>query len=179
MKPFRQIFVDGKREVRARFPNGNPENTGLHTVPTGYIKSAVKWLPPKEVEPAREIHIDNPHRERTPFSTFYLGIGGPVSQFDPPVSYWGTKSPAGGGGSTYRVPSGLQFDEDLEFVSRKWKNASTGIVHAFQHYHWENWNFQIDSRNDVRRIYQRLACCFYLERLYVIFAIFLSPCGIC
>lgn len=141
--------MNGKREVRARFPNGNPETTGLHTLPSGYVPSAVKWLPPKKSEAAEEIHINNPHRERTPFSTYYVGVGGPVSQFDPPMSYWGVKSPAGGGGSTYEVPSGLQFTNDLEFVARNWSSASTGVVHAFQHYHWENWMFQLEARNKV------------------------------
>eukprot|EP00794_Sanderia_malayensis_P005521 gene5521-6206_t len=149
IKPFTQIFVNGKREVRARFPNGDPETTGLHTSPTGYVPSALKWLPPKHSEPAKEIHIANPHRERTPFQTFYTGIGGPVSQYQPPVSYWGVKSPAGGGGATYEVPTGLQFASDIEFTKRNWSNASTGVVHAFQHYHWENWQFKLDSRNDT------------------------------
>ncbi len=149
IKPFTQIFVNGKREIRARFPNGDPEKTGLHTVPTGYVSSALKWLPPKKSEPAREIHFKDPHREKTPFSTYYVGIGGPVSQYKPPVSYWGVASPAGGGGSTYKVPTGLQFSKDLEFVKRKWSNASTGVVHALQNSHWENWQFKLDARNDT------------------------------
>lgn len=118
-------------------------------MPTGYVASALKWLPPNKTKDATEIHISEPHRERTPFSTYYIGVGGPVYQFDPPVSYWGVKAPAGGGGSTYEVPSGLQFSKDLEFVAREWRNASTGIVHAFQHYHWENWNFKVNARNKV------------------------------
>ena len=144
------MFVNGKRQVRARFPNGDPETTGLHTpMTTGYINSAVRWLAPHKSKPAVEVHIPNPHRDRTPFSTYYLGIGGPVSQFQPPVSYWGIASPAGGGGSTYTVPSGLEFAADLEFVNRMWSNPSTGIVHAFQHYHWENWQFQLTNRSQV------------------------------
>ena len=38
--PFNQLFIDGRRAVRARYPNGNPETTGLHTDPTGYFSAA-------------------------------------------------------------------------------------------------------------------------------------------
>ena len=77
---------------------------------------------------------------------FQIGIGGSVTQFDPPKSYWATAHPAGGGGATYVVPSGLKA---LELVGRTWKHPETGILHAFQHYHWENWIFQIDTMNQV------------------------------
>jgi len=54
----------------------------------------------------------------------------------------------GGGGSQYSVPSGLQYADDLEMNNRTWKNASTGIVHAFQHYHWGNWMYKLDGRDE-------------------------------
>ena len=122
---------------------------GLHTVPTGYVKDAVKWLPPKKSEDASEVHIGSPVRPKSLFPGFQIGIGGAVSQFDPPQSYWGTKNPVGGGGRVYQVPSGLQYNDQLEMNLRSWKNASTGIVHAYQHYHWGNWMYKLNSRNEV------------------------------
>ena len=144
-KSFNTLFVNGDRAVRARFPNGNPENTGLHTVPTGYVGKAEKWLPAKKSDPAIEIQIKNPIHNHTQFPIFQLGIGGPVYQFDPPESYWATKDPYGG--VTYEVPSGLVYNDSLEFAKHEWKKPHAGIVHAYMHYHWGGWQFQIDDRN--------------------------------
>ena len=83
------VFIKGRRAIRARFPNGNPETMGLHTTPTGYVSNAVKWLPPTPTGDALEVHIATPHRDATLFPSFQIGIGGPVHQFDPPQSYWG------------------------------------------------------------------------------------------
>lgn len=145
IKPFNTLFVNGRRAVRARFPNGNPEYTGLYTVPTGYVSKAEKWLPAKKTAPAVDIQIKNPFRDHNQFPIFQLGIGGPVYQFNPPKSYWASEKPYGG--VTYKVPSGLVYNESIEFSNRHWKRPDTGIVHAYMHYHWGGWQFEIDDRN--------------------------------
>lgn len=132
---FTGLFVNDKRQIRARFPNANPETTGLWTDPTGYISSAPAWLPHENTPDAYEIHIESPVRNGTHFPLFQIGLEGPVYQFKPPLSYWGTKNPIGGGGATYHVPSGLKFDPSY-FSKNKWLNASTGVVHAFHGGHW-------------------------------------------
>ena len=144
--PFISLFIDGRRAVRARYPNGNPETTGLHTDPTGYT-TAVKWLPPVKKPPAYEVHIESPTRDGTHFPTFQIGIGGPVDSFKPPESYWGTASPAGGGGFTYIIPTGLVYKTNEDFVNRKWSEPSTGVLHALHCEYWGGWQFAIDDRN--------------------------------
>ncbi len=144
--PFSSLFINGRRAVRARYPNGNPETTGLHTNPTGYT-TAVKWLPPETKPPAYEIHINSPMRNGTHFPTFQIGIGGPVEAFNPPESYWGTANPVGGGGFTYKVPTGLQYKTNEDFINRKWSNPSTGVVHALHCQYWGGWQFAIDDRD--------------------------------
>ncbi|XP_028405678.1 uncharacterized protein LOC114528250 [Dendronephthya gigantea] len=145
IKPFNSLFIDGRRAVRARFPNGNPETTGIHTTPTGYVTKALSWLPAKPSPPAVEIQIKNPYRSHNQFPIFQLGIDGSVKQFHPPESYWATKEPYGG--VTYKVPSGLVYNKSLEMSVNEWKRPETGIVHAYMHYHWGGWQFQLDSRN--------------------------------
>ena len=145
IKPFNSLFINGRRAVRARFPNGNPETGGMHTIPTGYVNEALEWLPAKTYPPAVEIQIKNPYRAHNQFPIFQLGIGGSVNQFDPPESYWATKAPYGG--VTYKVPSGLVFNESLEISGNVWKKPETGIVHAYMRYHWGGWQFQLDGRN--------------------------------
>ena len=145
IKPFNSLFINGRRAVRARFPNGNPETTGIHTTPTGYVNEAIKWLPAKASPPAVDILINNPYRAHTRFPIFQLGIGGSVNQFDPSVSYWATKAP--GDGVTYKVPSGLVYNESLEISLNVWKKPETGIVHTYMRYHWGGWQFLLDGRN--------------------------------
>ena len=144
---FTSLFLNGRRAVRARYPDGNPETTGLHTNPTGYVSKADSWLPPVPHGDASEIHIQSPIRNGTHFPQFELGIGGPVSAFDPPESYWGLKSPTGGGGRTYVIPTGLRYPSDVEFANRTWKQPQTGVVHAFHCGHWGNWQFQLSDRD--------------------------------
>ena len=151
-----QIFINNRRAIRARFPNGNPETMGLHTIPTGYVNNAKHWLPPRVFPAATEIHISSPVRPKSIFGRFATGIGGPVSQFEPPQSHWATKHPTAG--RTYRVPSGLEYSEDLEINLRSWKTPSTGIVHCFMDKHWGNWMYTLDSRNEVR-------ICFYSSHI--------------
>ena len=144
--PFKSLFINGRRAVRARYPNGNPETTGLHTDPTGYT-TAIKWLPPVTKPPSHEIHIESPVRSGTHFPQFQIGIGGPVDVFNPPESYWGTASPVGGGGSTYTISTGLQYKSNEDFVNRKWSNPKTGVVHALHCEYWGGWQFAIDDRD--------------------------------
>lgn len=145
---FTSLFIDGRRAVRARYPDGNPETMGLHTNPTGYVPLAVRWLPPAPKPAATEVHVDYPERNGTHFPQFQIGIGGPVDAFDPPESYWGTKDPTGGGGATYKIPTGLWYLPSEGFANRTWKRPETGVVHAFHCGHWGNWQFAINGRND-------------------------------
>ena len=150
---FTSLFID-RRAVRARYPDGNPETMGLHTEPTGYVPSAESWLPPIPHAPATEIHISSPERNHTHFPQFQIGIGGPVSAFVPPESFWGTAHPAGGGGRTYTIPSGLQYLSSEVFANRTWKRPEVGVVHAFHCRYWGNWQFALEARHSENRSLQ-------------------------
>lgn len=145
---FATLFINGRRAVRARYPDGNPETMGLHTNPTGYVSSADKWLPPRASAKPYQLVIDKPQRNGTNFPQFILGMDGIVSEFDPPESFWGSINARGGGASLYTIPSGLQYKESDNFSNRTWKRPETGVVHAFHGGHWGNWIFAIKSRDD-------------------------------
>ena len=144
---FNTLFINGRRSIRARYPDGNPETMGLHTTPTGYVSKAVSWLPPEKKPAAKEIHIQSPARNGTHFPEFEIGIGGPVAAFKPPESYWGLKSPTGGGGRTYEITTGLVYSSNEGFANRTWADPQTGVVHVFHCGHWGNWQFEIASRD--------------------------------
>ena len=146
--PFNQLFIDGRRAVRARYPNANPEINGLHTDPTGYFSAAEQWYN-SQPQVGTTIVIEDPNRNGTHFPYFSLGEGGSVSVFDPPKSYWGTAKPVGGGGSIYEVPVGMQYPLNVSFIKRPWSDPSTGELRTFQGKRWGGWIFQIDGRDEA------------------------------
>ena len=101
--PLRSLFTGagaGRRAIRARHPNGDPEIHGLHTATvgdnvTGWFGGASGWLPPPPSlrGNASIINVSSPNRNgpggSPTFAFFLQGEGGPVSQFVPPRSYWG------------------------------------------------------------------------------------------
>ena len=146
--PFNELFINGRRAVRARYPNGNPETTGLHTDPTGYFPAANHWyhvLP----DPGIAFVVNNPNRNGTHFPYFSVGEGGSVSVFDPPESYWGVAQPDAG--ETYAVPIGMQYPLNVSFVNRSWSDPSTGELRTFQGERWGGWIFKIDQRDEANR----------------------------
>ena len=172
--PFNSLFINGRRAVRARYPDGNPETMGLHTNPTGYVSEAVRYIPRPPPPPATEIHISSPLRSDTHFPEFQVGIGGPVEVFDPPVSYWGTAYPSGGGGATFETIIGLEYSPNEWFANTSWSNPKTGVVHMFHCGHWGNWQFQIESRDMEHNLitwsyggFQEARGCYYGAEWYV------------
>ena len=146
--PFNQLFIDGRRAVRARYPNGNPETTGLHTDPTGYFSAADQWYHISPT-PGTSFEVENPNRDGTHFPYFSLGVGGSVSVFDPPKSYWGVANPDAG--ETYSVPVGMQYPINVSFIIRSWSDPSTGELRTFQGERWGGWIFKIDQRDEANR----------------------------
>lgn len=57
------------------------------------------------------------------------------------------QDPVGGGGSTYRVPSGFVWDETT-WTDKQWTHSPSGkgaIVGAYQGGHWGSWLFEVDD----------------------------------
>ena len=139
---FNELFADGRRCIRAKFPNGDPAIHGLWDK-TGWTDRAKAWTPPRPSGKATEIHIASPARTGTHFAEYQIGVGGPASVFNPPQSFWGTSGPPAG--DSYRVPSGLTLDDVTAERAKHWSNPSTGTVFAFHSGHWGSWAFDIES----------------------------------
>ena len=137
---FTSLFFGRRRAVRARYPDGNPETMGLYTKPTGYVQSAPKWLPVPNTPPPLLVNVSNPERTGIYYEKFILHIDGPDAMFNPPHSFF-----------IHRVTTGLQYSPKEGIAAHTWKNASTGVIHAFHCKHWGNWMFAIDNRNDTTR----------------------------
>jgi hypothetical protein len=134
------LRVDGARGVRASFPNRNPE---LSIFPDGWVTDATMWTPPKP--PTRNetfVTLASPMlHDKTMFQNYMVGVGGHCEHYTPPVSYWCSEHPSGGGAFSFRVPSGLTYSK-----LKDWKDPTKGgIVNAWRPAHWANWMFEIDQ----------------------------------
>ena len=133
------LRINGKRSIRARYPNADPELQGF-----GSRLKAKSWLKPTLPSlPDKEINPDKPYRfTGGMFKKYTLGIGGPCKNFDPPAGYWCSGKTEGGGAFTYRVPSGMIADKTT-LPNLPYKNGSGAIVQAWRPGHWASWMFEV------------------------------------
>lgn len=125
----------GHRATAARFPNADIE---LDKFPTGYVMSASSWLPPKTYPAAHVVTVESPSRQAiaNKYTNYKLGIGGPCSVFDPPVSFWCS-------GTNGFTPSGLSLFNGTGI--KPWSDpvGDGGEVFVWRSGHWNNWMFDI------------------------------------
>ena len=163
--PFAALWgPSGRRAVRARWPNGNPEDvSGL--MPNGYTKAA-RWLPPptpntplvqlrpqlgtepRSACPADACTADGPQGAGPPwaiFCCFFHGTGGTVENFTH-GSFWGSH-PGPPGGATFSSPGGMVAGSDLLPRMARWATPTDAVLHAFQGSYWGNWVWRVASAN--------------------------------
>ena len=98
--------------------------------------------------------MDNPSRRNisSTYKNYQIGIGGPCSIFDPPVSFWcahdgasaGADAVAGVNGFT---PSGVEIPADAGVHA--WADPVGDGAEAFvwRSGHWNNWMFEVGGRS--------------------------------
>ena len=152
---FTGLRVDGKRAIRARWPNGDPETT---LFPDGWqASSGNDWIAPvPPPQPSSPILVTTPNRSdlgpcdsTEGYCNYITGVGGACAAndfFSPPSGYWCNSNPPRGEQYTIRVPSGLKFDETA-FDGRKWSawRANETILNAFRDGHWFSYSFLVDG----------------------------------
>ncbi|UJR20449.1 hypothetical protein I4U23_023578 [Adineta vaga] len=141
---FNELYIDGKRAIIAKYPNGDPSTHGLYAKDAGFAFDVHRWWPGIS-NASVEIVIQEPYRNGTVFSYYQLGLGGGASVFNPPTNFWSTSLPAGG--DNYRTPRGITVDNKTLPHLAKWTNPSTGFVHALHGGYWGSWVFEIASIN--------------------------------
>lgn len=125
---FDQLFMNGRRITRARYPNANPE---LQLSPEGFMNPAA-WAGANPYPDPSETHIPNVRSFDPWFPNFQWGTNGTVQNFTT-GSFWGTRSPPAGG--QYSVPGGVTMPGGVPGAGA-WKAPTEAIVHAFQGGHW-------------------------------------------
>lgn len=136
LQDIHSLRLNNARATAARFPNADIERDRF---PTGYVHTAQKWLSPKKYESAKKIKIAEPNRQNIShgYTHYQVGIGGPCSIFDPPVSFWCS-------GENGLTPSGVQMLNTT--AVKKWSNPveDGAEVFVWRPSHWNNWMFQVD-----------------------------------
>ena len=143
-----EVFVDGRRAIRARFPNGNAETMGRHTVPSGLLPSAPSWISAAEYPHGHAVTVQTsaPNRTGVYFIQFTTGVGGPADIFDPPVSFWANDGNKRMDGAVSVWPAGLVWNETLMSPrTAQWETEKSAFVHAYQNLYWGNWMFAMDA----------------------------------
>eukprot|EP00038_Savillea_parva_P003318 m.124062 g.124062 ORF g.124062 m.124062 type:complete len:935 (-) comp11141_c0_seq2:3094-5898(-) len=142
---------DGRRGIRARYPNGDPEINGMHTIPTGWVTTSTKWMPSKSYPPPIEVVVNASEWMRHDSTGNELGyqggIGGSCVDLDPPFGYWCSAHPnrTVSGALTHRSPTGLYYDTLLPHAP--YKQPEGAIVHSCRGGAncWFTWMFEVDG----------------------------------
>eukprot|EP01064_Diplonema_japonicum_P030955 TRINITY_DN539_c0_g1_i1.p1 TRINITY_DN539_c0_g1~~TRINITY_DN539_c0_g1_i1.p1 ORF type:complete len:807 (+),score=265.40 TRINITY_DN539_c0_g1_i1:43-2463(+) len=155
--------MNGVRATRARYPNGNvelPERQeeagnpqGVQMIPS----SAATWTPPDLSEQGKQKYVTNtnPSQMRNfttyGFQEYMVGIGGPCDIYDPPVAYWCSQDPSGGGAFAFRVPQGVTPSKSViappnggpdSGLHMPYKNIEGAILNVWRPARWANWMFE-------------------------------------
>jgi hypothetical protein len=143
---FNELYIDGKRAIVAKYPNGDPSTQGLYAANPGFSYDAESWVSPIHNRSV-DIVVQSPSRDGTRFPNYQLGVGGGASVFNPPENFWSTASPPAGG--NYAVPRGFTVKDGALPHLSNWSSPSTGFVHTFHGSFWGGWIFEIASSSST------------------------------
>jgi hypothetical protein len=141
---FNELYIDERRAIVAKYPNGDPSTQGLYAEQPGFSHDSKSWWP-SNFNRSVDIHVQEPYRNGTSFQNYQIGLGGGASVFNPPSNYWSTAGPPAG--SNYVVPSGFTVKNGTLPNIGNWSKPTTGFVHAFHSGYWGSWVFEIASIN--------------------------------
>jgi hypothetical protein len=136
---FNELYIDERRAIVAKYPNGDPATQGLYANDSGFSYDSQSWVPPS-TNRSVVIQVLEPSRNGTNFPYYHLGLGGSASVFNPSRSFWN--------GCT--VPRGLVVKNGALPHISNWSKPTTGFVHAFHSGYWGSWVFEIVSINSTQ-----------------------------
>lgn len=150
------LQIDGARATRARYPNlpgGIEVSCGYGCMISG---SDASWTPPdlNKFGPVTYYTDSNPEHDRNDtanewFQHYMIGINGLCSVYDPPVSYWCSEHPSGGGAFAFRTPSGVTPNAGV-LPNAPYKDVSQAILNVWRPARWANWMFEVDiAKSDI------------------------------
>jgi len=146
------LQLDGARATRARYPN----LPGGLEVSCGYgcmmRAGDAQWTPPDTSKYAPvKYYTDQDHFRNDTIGTWFqhymIGVDGLCGVYDPPVSYWCSQHPSGGGAFAFRTPSGITPEKGA-LPNMPYKDPSTALFNVWRPSRWSNWMFEVDTHTD-------------------------------
>ncbi len=170
LKTIPGLRVNGRRAIRAKYPNGDPEESGTwlqgESASMGggeYIKGWItwptRWIPSDLPNPIDEIIINNTHwpgvewpmnetggdtwTGEGDWGQFHMGMNGYCSNgVYPPIGYWCAANPPRHI-ETHQSPDGVVFDR-----AARYSEPSTGVINAWRGGgRWYTWQWQVTGFN--------------------------------
>ena len=83
---FNELYIDERRAIVAKYPNGDPSTQGLYATNPGFSYDSQSWVPPVQ-NATVDIQVQSPNRTGTVFPNYRLSLGGGASVFNPPCSF--------------------------------------------------------------------------------------------
>mmetsp|Transcript_50416 Transcript_50416/g.74769 ORF Transcript_50416/g.74769 Transcript_50416/m.74769 type:complete len:882 (+) Transcript_50416:102-2747(+) len=142
------LQIDGKRATRARYPN----LPGGIEVSCGYgcmIPSEdATWTPPNlEKYGKPTFYTDNVTSHARPnggwFEHYTIGSHGLCSVYDPPVSYWCSEHPSGGGAFAFRTPAAVSLKNNSVLPNGPYQHLDDVLFFVWHPGRWANWMFNV------------------------------------
>eukprot|EP01065_Artemidia_motanka_P026800 TRINITY_DN32038_c0_g1_i1.p1 TRINITY_DN32038_c0_g1~~TRINITY_DN32038_c0_g1_i1.p1 ORF type:complete len:933 (+),score=311.52 TRINITY_DN32038_c0_g1_i1:85-2799(+) len=144
------LQLNGVRATRARYPNlpgGLEVSPGYNGMVSG---GDGKWTPPdfnkfgkvNYYTDTTKAHFRNDTTYG--FNEYMIGINGLCSVYDPPVSYWCSQHPTGGGAFAFRTPSGV-IPKAGALPHSPYADVSDMLMFVWRPARWANWMFEIGS----------------------------------
>jgi len=177
------LQLDGARATRARYPNLpgqsffilhffiirfssllTPHSSGGIEVSCGYgcmvASNQAKWTPPNFGRFGNvTFYTDEyPEHDRNDtaddwFHHYMIGVNGLCSVYDPPVSYWCSEKPSGGGAFAFRTPSGVTPNTGYLPNLLKWEHPEDALWFVWRPARWANWMFETATAEKVSDSY--------------------------
>lgn len=148
------LQLNGARATRARYPNlpgGIEVSCGYGCMIAG---NKAKWTAPdfNKYGPVTYYTDSNPQHDRNDtangwFKHYMIGVNGLCSVYDPPVGYWCSEHPSGGGAFAFRTPSGVTPNAGA-LPNSPYKDVSEAILNVWRPARWANWMFKVGSYDE-------------------------------
>ena len=155
LKDMPGLQINGERATRARYPNllgGIEVSCGYGCIISQHLAN---WTPPEFDKFGNKTYYTdtNPSHTRPNggwFEHYNIGVHGLCSVYDPPVSYWCSEHPSGGGAFAFRTPSGLTPINHTILPNGPYHPTNTvedALVFVWRPARWANWMFHLQGYN--------------------------------
>jgi hypothetical protein len=145
------LQINGVRSTVARYPNLE----GGIEVSCGYgcvvDANRAEWTKPSSSGHQNvQYYTDQNETHSRPnagwFEQYQIGVHGACDVYDPPVSYWCSEHPSGGGAQPFVTPSGMT-PKGKTLPNSPYQHMEDARVFVWRPARWANWMFQVADYN--------------------------------